>query len=281
MRLCEETRLSTAMRGDAAVGCGTLYGDCANQSDSAFPPEGVVEAILGYRKWGVMKMQDMLQFLSDLEKNNSLEWMAQNKKAYVSAKKAFVALVQELVVRMGEVDDSIPLLNAGDLVFRLNRDTRFSKDKSPYNAAFRAHIAPAGKLPVPVGYYISVAPGDRSFLGGGLFAPMFKDATARVRDHIAADGAAFEKIIGTPAFERHFSIKGEALKSVPNSYDANHPQAEYLKNKSWYLEYPVADSLMVDTQAFVNKAVTVFGLMKPFNQFLNSALAGFRMPERK
>ena len=161
------------------------------------------------------------------------------------------------------------------------RDTRFSNDKSPYNPAFRAHIASKGKLPVPVGYYLMVKPGGQSFLGGGLFADMFKDATAMVRDHIAANGREWEEILAGPDFQKYFTVKGTALKKVPAGYDKEHPQAEFLKFKSWYLEYPFADDGFADGEAFLNRAVTIFHSMKPFNDYLNRALAGFQMPERR
>ncbi len=160
------------------------------------------------------------------------------------------------------------------------RDTRFSHDKSPYNPAFRAHISSKGKLPVPVGYYLMVKPGDQSFLGGGLFADMFKDATSMVRDYITGNGPELEQIIHAPEFEKHFTLQGTALKKVPAGYDKEHPQAEYLKYKSWYIEYPVKDSELTDASAFIKKAAGLFCLMKPFNDYLNKALSKFEMPKR-
>jgi uncharacterized protein (TIGR02453 family) len=167
-----------------------------------------------------------------------------------------------------------------DLTFKLVRDTRFSHDKSPYNPTFRAHISSAGKLPVPVGYYVSVRPGNRSFIGGGLFASMFKDATTMMRDYIVEYGAEFQRIISDRVFAENFAIKGEALKNVPAGYDREHPQAQYLKNKSWYLEYPMPDSLFVDAEQFIKEATGKFVLMQPFNAFLNKALINFKMPTR-
>ncbi|HHV08977.1 MAG TPA: DUF2461 domain-containing protein [Clostridiales bacterium] len=99
---------------------------------------------------------------------------------------------------------------------------------SNYNPAFRAHISSKGKLPIPVGYYIKIQPGNRSFLGGGLFADMFKDATDMIRDSIAMHGDEWSKIINEKSFSETFiSVKGECLKNVPRGYDPLHPQAEY------------------------------------------------------
>ena len=165
-------------------------------------------------------------------------------------------------------------------LFRSVRDTRFSHDKSPYNPAFRAHISSMGKLPIPVGYYLMLKPGGQSFLGGGLFADMFKDATRMVRDYISAHGEEWEQIITAPSFQEHFTVGGSALKNVPAGYEKDHPQAEYLKNKSWYLEYPIQDETLADGELFLSRAADIFRLMKPFNDYLNRALAGFKMPER-
>ncbi len=228
-----------------------------------------------------MNTQLILNYLTELNKFNEREWYHAHKAEYKEANAEFELLIQELIFRIGEFDSSVLQNQPKDLTFKLVRDTRFSHDKSPYNPAFRAHISSKGKLPVPVGYYLMVKPGEQSFLGGGLFADMFKDATAMVRDYIAANGREWEEILDASDFRKHFTLRGTALKRVPAGYDKEHPQAEFLKYKSWYLEYPIADAEFGDGEAFLNHAVTIFRMMKPFNDYLNRALADFRMPERK
>lgn len=227
-----------------------------------------------------MNMSIILKYLTDLGINNNREWYHAHKPEYKAANAEFEALIQELIFRVGEFDSSVLHNVPQTLTFKLNRDTRFSNDKSPYNPAFRAHISSMGKLPIPVGYYIMIKPGDQSFLGGGLFADMFKDATAMVRDFISANGAEWEQIVNAPDFKRHFTVKGTALKNVPAGYDKEHPQAEALKFKSWYLEYPIKDSEFENAEQFLAGAAELFRLMKPFNDYLNRALAGFQMPKR-
>lgn len=227
-----------------------------------------------------MNTETILKYLSGLRDNNNREWYHAYKEEYREAAAEFEALVQELIFRIGETDGSVLHNNPKDLTFRLTRDTRFSHDKSPYNPAFRAHISSKGKLPVPVGYYIMIKPGDESFLGGGLFADMFKDATAMVRNYIAAHPAEWEEIIENKEFRALFSVRGTALKNVPSGYGKEHPQAEYLKHKSWYLEYPVRDGEVLNAESFLERSVSVFRLMKPFNDYLNRALTGFQMPQR-
>lgn len=221
----------------------------------------------------------ILSYLSDLEQHNEREWYHVHKLQYQEADAAFIDLLSKLIWEIGKTDTSIIHNDPHDLTFKLVRDTRFSHDKSPYNPAFRAHISSAGKLPVPVGYYIKIQPGNRSFLGGGLFADMFKDATGMVRDYIAAHGDEWQEIIHEESFAETFGVKGICLKSVPRGYDPTHPQAEYLKNKSWYLEYPVSDD-QLQMDSFIDFAADIFLQMQPFNAFLNKALAGFVMPQR-
>lgn len=227
-----------------------------------------------------MNTQIIIDYLSSLSLNNNREWYHANKGDYKKANAEFENLLQSLILEIGKFDGSILHNNPKDLTFKLVRDTRFSHDKSPYNPAFRAHISSKGKLPVPVGYYLMIKPGNQSFLGGGLFADMFKDATTMVRDYIAKNGKEWEKIIHEPDFENHFTVQGTALKRVPAGYEKEHPQADYLKYKSWYLEYPVRDEELIDAKAFLVKAAELFRTMKPFNDYLNKALADFKMPAR-
>ena len=227
-----------------------------------------------------MDTKKILTYLTDLSRNNNREWYHAHKAENKAANAQFLELVQELILGIGAFDGSVLHNRPEDLTFKLVRDTRFSHDKSPYNPAFRAHISSEGKLPVPVGYYLTIRPGGGTFLGGGLFADMFRDATEMVRGYIAGHGDEFEAIIHAPAFEEHFRVQGTSLKKVPAGYDREHPQAEYLKYKSWYLEYPMADEAVEEGEAFVSEAVRLFRIMKPFNDYLNRALVGFRMPER-
>lgn len=222
----------------------------------------------------------ILKYLTDLSEHNNREWYHAHKAENKEANAQFEELIQTLILRIGEFDSSILHNQPKELTFRLVRDTRFSHDKSPYNPVFRAHIASKGKLPVPVGYYLMIKPGGQSFLGGGLFADMFRDATEMIRDYIMEHGEQFEEIIHAPEFQKYFSVQGTSLKNVPAGYDKEHPQAEYLKFKSWYLVYPVADEVIADAEQFVEEATKLFEIMKPFNDYLNKALDGFQMPTR-
>ncbi|MDE7306250.1 MAG: DUF2461 domain-containing protein, partial [Clostridia bacterium] len=192
----------------------------------------------------------------------------------------FEQLVQELIYGIGTFDKSVLHNSPKELTFKLVRDTRFSHDKSPYNPSFRAHISSMGKLPIPVGYYIMLRPNGGTFLGGGLFADMFSNATTMVRDYITSHPDEWNEIINNAEFKKYFVVKGTALKNVPAGYDKDHSQAEYLKYKSWYLEYFMTDDEVSNPTAFIEKSVELFRIMKPFNDYLNKALKDFKMPTR-
>lgn len=221
----------------------------------------------------------ILDFLTELRKNNSLTWMHAHEKQKKEAQAAFLNLVQACISDLAETEPKLASLNAKDLIFRINRDTRFSDDKSPYNPTFRAHISAAGREPIPVGYFISITPGG-SFAGGGLFAPHFKDATKMIRDRLAADADSFMALVEEPSFKQRFQFIGMPLKNVPKGYDAECPAAEYLKCKCWALEEHLDDATVADDDTCRHALVRSYRAMQPFNDYLNSALAGFEMPRR-
>lgn len=224
-------------------------------------------------------MNELLEYLSALKNNNNREWYHSHKKELQSANEKFLDLIQSFIYEIGKTDSGILHNIPKELTFKLVRDTRFSADKSPYNPSFRAHISSKGKLPIPVGYFIVIKPDNGSFLGGGLFADMFKDATSMIRDYIVKHGDALEEVITDSNFQKYFKIKGKALKNVPRGYDSSHPQAEYLKNKSWYVEHSISNQQLLK-EDFINMAADIFIAMQPLNNFLNRALADFEMPKR-
>ncbi|MDR1795472.1 MAG: DUF2461 domain-containing protein [Erysipelotrichaceae bacterium] len=222
-------------------------------------------------------MKNALAYLSALKENNNRDWYHANKDWYQKANMEFEELVGELMTAIAVFDPKVMRFAPHDLIFKLQRDTRFSHDKAPYNPKFRAHISIGGKLPIPCGYYLVIAQDDQSFLGGGLFASMFSGATTRIRDYLVSHDEAFLSIITEPYFKSHFKIEGEILKTVPRGYDKEHPQAEYLKYKSWYLQNFLTDDQVSDCN-FTEEAAILFQGMKPFNDYLNQALQGFQMP---
>lgn len=227
-----------------------------------------------------MRENCIMDFLKELERNNDLKWMADHKAFKEQAAAEFEELLQMVMERLAEKDPSVIGLPPKNLIYRLNRDTRFSRDKSPYHAAFRAHISPAGRAPIPGGYYLNLAPGN-VFLGGGVHAAPFKDAVTMIRDYICGHGEELETIVSAPDFQNHFTMTGERLKNVPRGYDADFPQSEYLKYKSWDIECRLETEGFCDLEDFCERASELFLLMRPFNDYFNEAVRDFQYPVRE
>ena len=114
-----------------------------------------------------MLQNPTLQFLKQLKKNNNKQWFDANRKKYESAKNDFTIFLQDVLNDFCKTDTGLIALAAKDCLFRINRDIRFSKDKSPYKTNFGASINTGGKKSFKAGYYLHIEPGQ-SFVGGGL-----------------------------------------------------------------------------------------------------------------
>ena len=143
-----------------------------------------------------MDLSIILKYLTGLRENNDREWYHAHKAEYKAANAEFEALLQALILRIGEFDPSVLQNLPQTLTFKLNRDTRFSHDKSPYNPAFRAHISAQGKQPVPVGYYLMLKPDGQFFfgftitamLGGMIYGCVFYQEKCTILRTIIAKG---------------------------------------------------------------------------------------------
>ena len=218
-----------------------------------------------------------LAYLAELEAHNDRAWFAETKAERAGALAAFDVLVADVQQRVGAFDPAVLGHDPKKLTFKLTRDTRFSNDKSPYNPSLRAHVGPAGEAARARGLLTSWSGRAAArFWEEGRSQPCSRIATDRVRRAIAADGDAWERVVEGLA---PLQVEGEALKRVPQGFDAAHPQAGWLKFKSWYLELPVPDE-DVAAPGFAEAASREFERVKPLNDFLNRALEGFEMPAR-
>lgn len=216
-------------------------------------------------------------FLSALAANNSLEWMHQHQPQYKHARLQFELLAQQFTDQLAVTESWLDDFDVKKRISRLNRDTRFSKDKSPYSPTFRIHISPFGNQPIPCGLFLCLSP-DGLFLGAGLFASMFAEATAMIRTAIHEQPEQWRAVVESPEFLPCLPVRGESLKRVPKPFDPDDPLKDALKMKSWYLECPVF--LDQKPENILETLIDLARRMQPFNAFLNQALAGFKMPER-
>ncbi len=217
-----------------------------------------------------MISQPTIQFLKQLKQNNNKEWMDAHRKEYEAAKKDFEMYVTAVLEGLSGFEPLFGDIPPKQCMFRINRDIRFSEDKSPYKTNFGAHFTIGGKKSPHAGYYFHLEPGS-AFIGGGAWMPP-ADMLKKIRQEIDYDLAAFEKIINQKEFRKLYpKIDGEQLKKAPQGYDPENPAIEYLRFKSFTVGHPVSDKEITD-KAFVKQTLHSMKTMKPFIDFLNRAV---------
>jgi len=208
-----------------------------------------------------------IQFLEKLGKNNNKVWFDKHRDIYTKAKGDFEIFVTKVLEKASSLDPAFSEQKAKDCIFRIFRDVRFGKDKTPYKAHFGAFFSKGGRKYPGAGYYIHIEPG-KSFVGGGLWMPE-ASLLKGVRQEIDYNFAEFKKIVGNAKFKKLFSkIEGEQLKKLPLGYSADNPAIEYLKMKSYVVTTKVADK-DITAKTFVSKCMDVFTTMSPLVDFLN------------
>ena len=228
-----------------------------------------------------------LKFLRGLAAHNNKPWFEAHRAEYEAVIKApMQALIEELDVRLARFAPEI----VGDpkrSMFRIYRDIRFSADKSPYKTHascwfyHRDGSRGVGREAEGggAGFYFQIAPGE-SFTGGGMWMPP-KEALAKIRETIAENPKAFEKIAGDQKLKRRFGgLDDEAqLKRVPRGYAPEHPAANWLRFQSF-----VAGRRLTDSQAvggrLVELLVTDFTVLLPLVRWINGVL-GLRAAQRR
>ena len=214
--------------------------------------------------------QSTLEFLSDLKINNERDWFNKNRKRYDDAKINFESFVQAFIDRMAQYDPILKGLEAKSCTYRINRDIRFSNDKTIYKTHLGAFIVKGGKKNGDrfAGYYFHVEPGGNSMIAGGAYIPPMPWLSA-IREKIDEQGETLMKIIKNKEFTEYFeNLEGESLKSAPKGYSRDHKFIELLKLKSFLVTKMISDREIVSRDCF-DLVIRASRAMKPLNDFLN------------
>jgi len=220
-----------------------------------------------------MLTKESLQFLDDLKKNNNRDWFQDNKKRYEIFKKDYHQLVSDFLDVMKPLDPSLELLEVKNCTFRINRDIRFSKDKSPYKAHLGVWMSTGAKGANRAGYYVHIEK-EASFIAGGFYSPEAADLK-KVRKEIAFFHEDLEAILADKNFKKEFGSldvnETNSLKSMPRGYEKDHPAIEFLKLKSFTAtqKYDISEVTQKDFVAKMSKKLIA---LKPLNEFINRAL---------
>jgi len=212
-------------------------------------------------------MKHILPFLKNLKENNSREWFDVNKPTYQKAKEEFVLFTQQVIQECVKFDPLLIGTDAAKSIFRINRDVRFSKDKSPYKTNFGASINPGGKKSMIPGYYIHIEPG-KSFLAAGCYMPEANFLSA-IRQEIDYNFDEFTTIVKNKKFIAEFGKLSEedALKKIPKGYEKENPAADFLKMKHFIALKDISDHEIVKPD-FHKSIAKTFAASLDLNKFL-------------
>lgn len=215
-------------------------------------------------------MQEVLNFLSELRKNNNKEWFDQNRDRYQECRQKVLFLTELIIHEVGRFDPEVGAQNPKDCVFRIFRDVRFSVDKTPYKTNMGSFIVKGGKKSFCAGYYLHIEPGA-SFVGGGSYCPP-ADALKAMRTEIFDNPEEFKQLIFKESFRKVYpALYDDKLKTAPKGFPKDFPDIDLLKYKSFAFGENLDDSV-VTSDAFVGRVVASMKELYPVNRFLNIAL---------
>lgn len=217
-------------------------------------------------------MQTILPFLKNLKKNNNKDWFDKHKDEYLQAKEEFTLCVADILNGLKKTDKAMAEMDPKKSVFRIYRDVRFSKDKTPYKTHLGASMNPDGKKIETPGYYLHIEPGD-CFLVGGIYMPE-SDVLNKIRQEIDYHLPEFKKILNAKDFKKYFGELDaeQKMKNPPRGFDKENPAMDFLKFKSYIVVHPF-DEKDILKKDFAKKAADVLKAAYPMNQFLRKAIS--------
>lgn len=217
-----------------------------------------------------MLSNETLKFLKELKKNNNKPWFEANRKRYENAQTEIKSFVEAWIKSYGKKDESIAHLDPKKCIFRINRDVRFSADKSPYKNNLGAYLTKGGKNANLAGFYLHIEPGA-CFFGAGNYMPM-PDQLAKIRQEIDYNFSDFKKMISSKNFKDSFGdlTTENKLKRPPKGYDEDNAAIEYLKLKGFTVFKKLKDEELT-SKDFVKTITELSVTVKPFIDFMNNA----------
>ena len=208
--------------------------------------------------------QETLEFLQELEKNNNRPWFQENKPRYETAYQNGKEFLESIKNEMNKID----IIDKTKL-FRVYRDVRFSKDKTPYNCDLRMSMSRAG-VDRRGGYYLRISPAE-SFVACGFWNPESKDLRL-IRDHISAEPQRLRKIIAEPTFVSTFGqLEGDQVKSAPKGFSKDNPAIDLLRFKQLIVSKKYENSEVLKKD-FLNQVIQDYKAIRPFFNYMTEIL---------
>jgi uncharacterized protein (TIGR02453 family) len=214
-----------------------------------------------------------LAFLTDLKNNNNREWFQANQKRYNDYKKNYKEIAEAFIAEISKGDTSLQHLEFKNCTFRINRDIRFSKDKSPYKTNMGLWFSAGSKHNNLAGYYVHIEKGA-SFIAGGLYCPEAPELK-KTRREIAGFYEDLEEIVADKNFKKIYNSldrdENNTLKTAPKDYPKDHPAIEFLKLKSFTATAKITDKEL-ESENFVTETTKKLLALKPLVEFINRGL---------
>jgi uncharacterized protein (TIGR02453 family) len=215
--------------------------------------------------------ETIFDFLHKLSENNNRKWFYLNKNQLSEAQEFFYEFIYVILQELLKIDKDLKAEPISNYVFRIHRDIRFSKDKTPYKTHFGAYIANGGKKSNQAGYYIHIQPNNQSFIAAGIYRPE-KDDLLKIRTHIQQNPERFKAIVENSTFKEKFGeIGGEKLKTSPREFSKDEPMIYYINHKNFFISKAYSDEELLQ-DSFLHDIQEDFKAMLDFNKFLNEAV---------
>ncbi len=207
-------------------------------------------------------------FLRSLKANNNRDWFNAHKHNYLAARAEFEQFIRSVIERISEFEPVLADLEPSQTLFRIYRDTRFSKDKRPYKEFFGSFLAHGGRKSQFAGYYIHIEP-NNSFIGAGVHCPK-SEVLKPVRKRIFYEPQKFLEVLNAPKFKKVYcGIYGEKMKGYPRGYSKDFEYIDLLRYKSYSIMAYLPEDFSLDD------VVEYCRIAKPFNDFINGAIIDF------
>jgi uncharacterized protein (TIGR02453 family) len=211
-----------------------------------------------------MIQKSTLDFLKQVRENNHREWFDAHKDQYLAAKANVEDFIQEVEMGLNQID-----VIESHKLYRIYRDIRFSKDKTPYKTYMSGYFRRAG-VERRGGYFFSIEPGN-SRIEGGFYGPN-KEDLKRIRKEFEFDGDTIRKIVKDPVFAATFGeLKGNGVKTAPQGFSRDHPNIELIRKKQFYVTRPFSDEEVLRPD-FVQRVIETYSTLRPFFDYMSEVL---------
>jgi uncharacterized protein (TIGR02453 family) len=217
-------------------------------------------------------MKNILSFLEALSQNNNRDWFQDNKKTYQAALETFREFIGTILAGVSKTDPSVGNLEAKDTIFRIYKDVRFSKDKTPYKTHFGGWMAKGGRKSTDAGYYFHLEPGN-TFMAAGVWMPP-KEQLTLIRQEIMYNPSEFFKVINDPVINKGYERGGkeDMLKKGPAGFPKDFEFMEEIKYKHYIFSKNYENKDVIKS-GFAEKVTQDYKGIYPLVDYLNHAMS--------